>query len=211
MTTPTSQLASIISRSRITLLYPGIRPLVYRVLEDVYITTRRRMNVVEGIRPFDYQLQLYAKGRRFVPEGKGADEALPMGMVPAKGAHGHWIIGDEDLLVTNAKPGLSWHCYGLAFDAAWAGKDPWLKAEPRRIRDELWAAFAQAVRIHGMESSADFHKINGLIELDHAQMRYGLRVSDVLEVYEQKGLTGVWAWCDRIRGVPLGQDWGPGE
>lgn len=207
MTTPTVQLASVTSRSRVTLLYPGVRPLVYRVLEDVYVTTRRRMNVIEGLRSFDYQMALYAKGRKFVPENA---VPFPADVAPPEGMAGKWVVVDQRRIVTNAKPGLSWHCYGLAFDCAWAGRDPWLEEECEASRKQLWAAFAAAVRGNGLECGADFRGLNGLEDLDHAQLRYGLQVAEVFELHETKGLMGVWAHCDRIRGVPLGQDWGPG-
>lgn len=179
-----------VSRMRIGKLYPGLRPIANRVLQDVFIQTRRKMNVVQGLRSFEDQLAVYSQGRQLQGDT--------------------WVVVDRGKIVTNARPGLSWHCYGLAFDCAWMGADPYLLSEDEGIRDQLWKSYEDVVRSHGMKAGADFHLINGVDDIPHAELTYGLTIAQALELYNHGGLQGVWAYCDHLRGVPEGQDWGLG-
>lgn len=183
---PTGPISDI-SRLRIATLYPGLRPLTYLVLQDIFRTTTRKMNVVEGMRTFDEQLSDYAKGRKQVGDT--------------------WVIENSKQIVTNAKPGLSWHCYGLAFDGAWAGLDPYLDQVPERIRNTLWYQFGQVGKSHGFQWGGEFLLLNGVRDIPHLELTYGLTIEQALELYQHGGVRAVWAFCDRLRGVPEGQDW----
>lgn len=179
-----------ISRVRVGKLYPGIRPLAYRVLEDVRLMTGRKLNVVSGLREYEEQLILYAKGRERQPDGS-------------------WVLVNRGKVVTNARPGASWHNYGLAFDVAWAGQDPYLTKLPKAEQDELWAAYGKAVIAHGMVWGGESILIvNGVKDRPHAELSYGMTIAQAMELYNMGGLKAVWAQLDQHRGVPVGQDWG---
>lgn len=172
---------SDVSRNRIGTLYPQIQALAYRVLEDVYNMTKRKINVTEGLRSFDQQLACYQLGREL--------------------QCGRWVVTNPGRIVTNAKPGLSWHCYGLAFDCAWAGQDPYLTNEIKINRDVLWNTYGKVGQSHGFRWGGDFHLINGVNDLPHLEMSFGLTIEQALELYEYGGLKAVWLFIDKIRGV----------
>lgn len=176
-----------ISRTRIGTLYPGLRPLAFRVLQDVKTFSGRVMNVASAIRSFDKQLEIYSQGRKLVGD--------------------KWIIEDERLIVSNSRPGLSWHCYGLAFDCSWAGAEPYLKNETKARREELWKIYCSAVRANGLRSGESIRLVNGVFDIPHAEQTYGLAIDQAMELYAHNGLAAVWAYVDKIRGVPMGQDW----
>ena len=87
-----SKVVSTISQMRIHTLYPGVRTLAYRVLQDAYDSFRQAMNVTDAYRSMDEQFNLYKLGRELV--------------------EGTWKIKDFNKIVTNARPGLSYHNFG---------------------------------------------------------------------------------------------------
>ena len=175
------------TKDRVGALYPGLRPLVFRVLEDVYLRCNRRIGVAQGMRSMEEQLSLYAKGRTL--------------------SGGKWSVTSPGEVVTNAKPGLSFHCYGLAFDAAWSGLDPYLQKETRAEQEELWRLYGEVGKSHGFKWGGDFRLANGARDLPHLEMAYGLSLAELTELHERGGLKAVWAYIDKLRGVPEGQDW----
>jgi peptidoglycan L-alanyl-D-glutamate endopeptidase CwlK len=179
--TQQSDAVSEVSRIRIQSLYPGLRPIAYRVLQDVYGSLKRKMNISEGIRSMDQQLQVYKLGREF--------------------QDGKWSVVDSSRIVTNAKPGLSWHCYGLAFDCAFAGNDPYLTSLSESERGICWQTFGRVGKSHGLRWGGDFHLINGVNDKPHLEVSYGLTIEQALELYEQGGVQGVWVYLDKRRGV----------
>src|SRR5579859_2349228 len=156
---------SDISDARINTLYPAIRPLAYRVLEDIYRATGFRMKVTEGLRSMAQQLKIYSIGREL--------------------RDGVWVITDRGKIVTNARPGFSWHCYGLACDFAWAGIDPYLQSVDSKTRAELWANFGEAGKRNGFKWGGDFHLINGVNDLPHLELKFGLKLEQAMELYDQ--------------------------
>lgn len=178
------------TRDKIALLYPGIRPLAYRILQDVLITTKRKMNIVQSLRSFEEQQAIYSKGRTLT--------------------NGVWQVTDLKQIVTNARPGLSWHSYGLAFDTAWAGVDPYLGKETQELRAQLWKQYGLIGQSYGMRWGGGFHLVNGVNDLPHFEMAYGLSINQALELYDNGGLKSVWSFLDTHRGVPVGQDWNLG-
>lgn len=178
-----------ISLERIKGLYPGLRPTVYRVLQDMTRSTRRVLNVARGIASWDDQLALYSRGRQLLPDGS-------------------WLIMNKGEIVTNAKPGFSWHCFGLAWDVSWAGMDPYLKAEPEHVRHDLWKEYGRCVKSYGCRWGGDsIRLINGVWDIPHAEMTFGLTLAEANELYEIGGLPGVWTHIDAIRGVQAGDGW----
>lgn len=170
---------SEISQQRISLLYPPLRPTAFRVCQDVYRLTGRAVNVVQGIRSFDEQFKIYSEGRELVD--------------------GVWKVIDAGKVISNARPGLSWHCYGLAFDVAWAGEDPYLSQVCAANRAALWNMYGKIGKQWGLTWGGDFHLINGVNDLPHLESTYGLRIEQALELYDHGGVPSVWAYLDKIR------------
>jgi hypothetical protein len=190
-----NDVTSPITRQRVLTLYPALRAPVYRVLQDVKTMTKRSMHVTDALRSYEDQLACYSKGR--------AEH------------EGRWQIVDKKAIVTNARPGMSWHCYGLAFDCAWDGGDPYLdelinKKSPKydpALFELLWKTYADMLRAHGFRAGADFHLINGVSDRPHGEMTFGLTLADAMELYSHGGNVAVWAYLDKHRGVSPGQDW----
>lgn len=173
-------ITSEISKQRIAKLYPPMRASAYLVIEDYYIMTKRKIGIAQGMRSFEEQEALYAKGR--------TDLSGP--------------------IVTNARPGLSYHCYGLAFDAAFIGADPYLEKEPADMKRDLWKLYGEVGQSHGLRWGGSFRLANGSNDLPHLERSFGLSIAECLEMHSRGGLKAVWATIDKIRGVPDGQDWG---
>lgn len=178
---------SDISRQRIAALYPGLRPLVFRVLQDAFNIFKQAMNVAQGMRSMGEQQALYAQGR--------------------ESFNGSWVITDVARIVTNARPGLSYHSYGLAFDCAFAGGDPYLAKLSEGDQTAHWQKYGEIVTAHGLYWGGNFRLKNGAKDLPHAELAYGLQIHECLELYTQGGIKGLWAYIDKIRGVEVGTDW----
>lgn len=181
-----------VSEERVKGLYPGLRPLAYRVLEDVKLRSKRLMNLAQTFRSFEAQLALYKLGREELLDGS-------------------YRVVDLRQIVTNAKPGISWHCYGLAFDCSWQGSDPWLDIMSKVIKsdaDNLWKLYGQVVRSHGLVWGGDkITLVNGVKDRPHAELTYGLTIADASELYQAGGVRAVWTYLDKHRGVEVGEGW----
>jgi peptidoglycan L-alanyl-D-glutamate endopeptidase CwlK len=116
-------------------------------------------------RSFELQAHLYALGRTIKnPEG----------------------------IVTNAKPGLSFHNYGLAIDLVFktsAGEWTWDK--PR----SLWMKLGSIAAEHGIE-----HGDRGYEDLPHFQKVFGQLPENLLACYNvNHSLQDVWNGLDEVR------------
>lgn len=112
-----------------------------------------------------------------------------------------WKTGrDEDgnvvgKVVTNARPGSSFHNFGLAVDSCFIGADPyWEKLIDRDEAERRWSEFCRFVKLHGLESGGDFT----LVDRPHAQCRYGLSLKEAQNLYKLGGLESVWKKCDSL-------------
>lgn len=100
-------------------------------------------------------------------------------------------------IVTNAPPGFSLHHYGVACDSCRVGKEPW---------NVPWEEFAALAKGHGLYSG--FYWPKAKRDRPHLELAYGgMSVEQMLNLYQNKGLYGVWAEFDSIRGVPQGSEW----
>lgn len=178
---------SQLSRERIHVLYPGLRSLAFRVLQDCYDSLGRPMNVTDSYRSMDEQLSIYKLGRELTG--------------------GTWRIIDPKKIVTNARPGLSYHNFGLAMDCAFQGSDPYLTTCSPQDHAQKWGIYGKIVTEYGFKWGGNFRLRNGSHDLPHAEMSFGLRIEECLELYSSGGLRAVWAQLDRIRNVEVGINW----
>lgn len=140
------------------------------------------VQVFEGLRTWDRQKELYAKGRTMQSDvpcfHDGASH--PVGTCP---------LHPMGSVVTNAPPGLTWHNYGLAVDivfdadpvkpglhASWDRRFPWGKM----------GAMGQAM---GLEWAGAWRSFR---EMPHFQKTYGLQITEALQLNNGGGLPAVW-------------------
>lgn len=150
-----------------------------------------RMRPTEGLRSFDRQDDLYRQGRQ------------------TKGR-----------IVTNAKPGQSYHNYGVACDSCFVGFDPYLEENDQY--EYFWSDFGRIAKTHGLIWGGDF-KRSKILQFDphtgrkletpkiftfpfpdrpHLEIHYdGLSCEQLLEIYKVGGIKGVYTKLDTILGV----------
>jgi peptidoglycan L-alanyl-D-glutamate endopeptidase CwlK len=152
------------SIKKIKELYPPFGEKIFKFVSDAQ-AQGMLVSVFDGLRSFEKQAELYAKGRT----------------APGK-------------IVTKAKPGFSYHCYGLAvdlvFDAdqvkpgwqwTWDDKYPWKKLSELGVK-------------HGLESAMTWKSFP---EAPHYQLTYGFTTAVLNNIYISAGLSGVWKYLDK--------------
>lgn len=107
-------------------------------------------------------------------------------------------------IVTQARGGYSFHNYGLALDVSFRGRDPYLDKFEESRRNDLWKLFGKVAKTHGFIWGGDF---NGISDRPHIHLTFGFTVYELLEVYQDYKLPGIWTMLDRHRKVPSGTDW----
>lgn len=163
------------SEARLSEVYPDLAVRWRRVAEDVWSAHRIRLRVTDGIRSMEDQSNRFAQGRTTSGE-----------------------------IVTYARPGESWHLYGLAIDSCFQGPDPYLEQDPRA--EMLWREYGRIATAHGLTWGGAWSR---RIDRPHVQMTYGLSLQQVKDLYSYRGNDSVWAKCDQMRGVAVGTDWRP--
>lgn len=101
-------------------------------------------------------------------------------------------------IVTNAKGGDSWHCYGLAADYVLDGMPdkPGLqwswntKADLNHDGKNDWLQMARMAVDYGLEPGYFWKSFP---DLPHVQNRFGLTLAEAKEFYRLGGLSAVWA------------------
>lgn len=155
------------SELKIAQLYPDLQVRIRRVYEDVFRLFSLRMRITEGMRSLNAQEILYAQGRT----------------VPGK-------------VVTNARPGYSFHHYGLAFDSCFIGDDPYLEKNPSK--DFYWKEFGRLATSHGLAWGGYFKTIK---DKPHCQMTYGLSIVECLDLYERGGIMAIYSQIDSLTDI----------
>lgn len=100
-------------------------------------------------------------------------------------------------IVTNARGGESWHCFGFASDYVLndAGDKPtaswsWdTRADVNRDGRSDWMQLAEIAEACGLEAGARWKKFP---DLPHCQNRFGLTLVEAQECYRRGGLAAVW-------------------
>ncbi len=123
----------------INTLHPNIRSIATSAIEQAeeLLELNTAIHITQALRTFKEQAGIYAQGRTR----------------PGK-------------IVTNAKPGQSFHNYGLAFDIALNidGKIPWI------VNDD-WLMVADVLKKWGFKWGGDFVKLK---DYPHFEMTFGL-------------------------------------
>jgi peptidoglycan L-alanyl-D-glutamate endopeptidase CwlK len=122
------------SRSLIDKLHPSIQPMAYKLLDAAW-EQKIPLVVTQSLRTLEEQQALYDQGRT-----KPGD------------------------IVTKAKPGTSWHNYGLAFDVAVLdenGQPAW----PENAK--LWKQIGDLGKSVGLAWGGDFVTINDRPHFEH--------------------------------------------
>jgi peptidoglycan L-alanyl-D-glutamate endopeptidase CwlK len=154
-------------------LYPKFRVRVQQTLQQCR-AAGLAVYIFEGMRTVERQAELYAKGRD---------------------ANG--VVVNKKLVVTNAKPGSSFHNYGLAADLVFDGDTAkpgiqWSWAKPTGDWMKM-GKIAQAANLDWAGSWRSFP------EMPHVQMPTpGLGWRDFLKIYQAAGLSAVWFKIDSL-------------
>jgi peptidoglycan L-alanyl-D-glutamate endopeptidase CwlK len=152
-------------------VYPTLREHALFVITQMWRDHQIMLRVTHGHRSFHQQMKLYNQGR-----------TLP---------------GPK---VTNAKPGLSYHNYGLAVDFCFKGRDPYLEDHPKKV--ELWMHLGKLIEDSGCYWGGLFKTP----DRPHMELRVrGFTPKDCFPVCEQYGMRGLWIELDRNLGRTPGE------
>jgi len=147
-------------------LFPPFAALLSR-FEDLLVHQGLPFYLFEGLRTWERQEWLYAQGRTR----------------PGK-------------VVTNAKPGSSWHAFGLAADYVMDGMvdKPGIQWSWEMRGHSEWLKMAQLAVALGLESAYFWKQFP---ECPHVQQRYGLGLPRANELYRTGGIQAVWEEAQR--------------
>src|SRR5882672_4289681 len=117
-----------ISVKRLTEVYPELSRRIVR-LDSILAPQGVNIRVIQSLRPYSVQMALWRQGRD---------------------AAGNVV--DRSKVVTNAKPGQSWHTYGCAVDVApfYGGVPDW------NVQHPVWKQIEQAGESLGLVSGAEW-------------------------------------------------------
>ncbi len=135
----------------------------------------RQIRITEGLRTFAQQWDVWNQGR-------------------LKDKDGSWVICDMKKVVTYAKPGESYHQYGLAVDSCFSGGDPYLMKIARSDAQTLWNQFGLLCGNKGLTWGGSFKHP----DQPHCEITYGLSIHSIQIIYEDKGIKGVWEKCSQL-------------
>jgi hypothetical protein len=146
----------------------------------------------EGFRVAETQLEYWNRGRTIPgPMCKHKGISFPIGTC---------LIHPLGLTVTNAKPGDSIHEYGLAADYVldsvldkpgiqWSWD---LKLDLNGDGRSDWQQMAEIAKDCGLESGFFWLKFS---DAPHVQNTFGMRLTDIKELYRIGGIKRVWQEC----------------
>lgn len=124
-----------------------------------------------GTRTYEEQAELYAKGRDI---------------------NGHII--DITKIVTYARPGFSWHCYGLAFDLVFLINGEWNWAN-----NNEWEKLGLMGESLGLEWGGRFEN---LVDRPHFQLTNGVSITEAKIIFnEPHNYEAVWKLIENKRQI----------
>jgi peptidoglycan LD-endopeptidase CwlK len=159
----------------------GLHPLVVQSALNAYqeigcaLTGKAICRVQEGLRTFEVQQAYYDLGRSKV-NTDGKSKSKPMGNV-----------------ITNARPGTSFHQYGLALDyVLLVDTNGDMKFETPKWdtngdydgdHKADWIEIANIFKKHGFSWGGDWRTF---IDMPHVEMAFGYKTSELLALYNAK-------------------------
>lgn len=156
------------SKFRLSFLYPEIREMAQELGQRTLDELGFTIKVADGFRTYKEQDFLFSQGREN----------------PGK-------------IITYAKGGKSYHNFGVAFDIAFSGDDPYLvKAFDS---DGIWEAVGLVGEWAGLEWGG--HWTDKKKDKPHFQKTYGMPEIEMDEIVKSSGVKGLWTKFDSSRGV----------
>lgn len=149
---------------KLDLVYPDLKIRVIAVMDDMFKKHDMALKVTETLRTYERQRKIYEQGR-----------SKP---------------GDR---VTNAKPGESWHNFGLAVDICFMGSDPYL--DKHKYQELMWEQLGEVIVSHDLTWGGNFK----FEDRPHIEKSYGLTLSEARDL---GSLLNVWNEIGRIQDVP---------
>ena len=159
-------------------VFPPLKAKMLSIYYGMYEEFGVKMRPTRGLSTMEEQLKLWQKGRD---------------------ADGN-VVSIHDV-VTNAPPGSSYHCYGLAVDSCFWGQDPYLEyLEKKRPGEalELWIAYGAYASRASLVWGGNFHK---LIDRPHVQMDMSITLRALQDVYKKERIEGVYRFANHVYGV----------
>jgi len=158
-------------------LFPPFAELVTKCAKDAQALG---FYAFETYRSLDTQMEYFKRGRSY--QG------------------GLWVVTDPKAVVTKAKPGFSFHAYGLAVDMVpkvegatpklglqWSWDDYDLKTAGKQ--PVPWTKLAAIYRKYGLLAGNDWKKFP---DPPHGEKSYGFKVIDLYSILSKEGLPAVW-------------------
>lgn len=162
-----------VSKQRLELVHPTVRELAYLLAAKM----SEPIGVTQGLRSDEEQLALWMQGRMSLDVVNGQR---------AKVGWGELQPSENIKTVTNAKPGYSWHPFGLAVDLVpfeSNGAPDWNDAHP------VW--------VEMIETGTKLGFVSGKSWKDEPHFQWTCQypvtpTDEVRQLYEQGGLKAVW-------------------
>lgn len=185
-----------LNTDRLSKLFPALAEKGKQFLADCF-EQGVVVLVTQGLRSFEYQKALFAQGRLPLAQVNELMLAAGQGKITAK----------ENIVVTKARPGQSYHNFGLAFDivpidksgaAIWNTNDPaWIvclkigKLHTGSIDSRLDPAFIAKVVAQDLQlkEGADFKSIK---DIPHFEMTRGVTLETLCALYKPNDLSLCW-------------------
>ena len=162
----------------ISMLHPIVKVMVRKTLIKA-IQTGLKIGIFVGGRTYEKQAVEYAKGRRLV--------------------NGVWQVINQKEVVTDAKPGYSWHNYFLAVDIVMDGSPkPGLQPSWEAFKDANgdkvndWTQLGGIGESFGLTWGGRWKPPEAPVDAPHFQYHGSLTIDNALALYKSGGLDAVW-------------------
>lgn len=163
-------------------LFPRVRSRVADLLLGWNkLNPSEPVGLMEGLRSFERQAELYAIGRTV----DGAPCVHNKVIRPL----GTCALHPRGRVVTNAPAGMSWHQYGLAVDIVFDSDPVKPDLQATYDGDLPWMQMGKFGQDLGLEWAGAWKNFP---EYPHFQLTFGMQLVEAHALFEQGGLTAVW-------------------
>lgn len=161
------------SRARLKGLHPDVALRAERLLRDAY-NRGIRLRITFGLRTYAEQEALHAQGRLSLAQVNELRRKAGLYLLKSQA---------ENSQVTNARPGTSWHNFGLAFDVVEIKDGKALWENPR------WPLIGSMGKAQGLKWGGDWTKFKDLPHFEYNPG--GLSLAEFRQRYEANGLAWI--------------------